>query len=121
MRLVHQTRFGADGNCLAACIASMLGCELGAVDFSCSEYPTTWDEIADAKVAPFGFAFVHIGGRAFKIHHSGQALYIAHGPTLRGPQRHAVLHRSGQLVHDPCPGGSGIMQLEQVSFLVPLL
>lgn len=119
MKRIYQTRFGADGNCLAACIASLLECPLAAVDFSCSEDPDGWDELVRAKVARFGMDFLHIGGRAFKLYGAARVLYIAHGPSPRG-RRHAVLHRAGRLVHDPHPQGGGILQLEQVSFLVPL-
>ena len=33
MKPIHQTKFGKEGNCFAACIASVLDCEIDSVPF----------------------------------------------------------------------------------------
>lgn len=115
---VMQTRFGRNGNCVAACLATLAGCELARVDFTALEHPKDWDEIARQKLRPLGLGFIHIPGKRFEMH-GGDCLYIAHGLSPRANIEHAVILRGDRLVHDPHPDGGGILSVTGVSFVVP--
>ena len=131
---VKQTVGGGRGNCFAACLASLIECELAAVDFACADYPRSWDDVARAKIAPFGFTLVHIvadlRGSAPIVH--GRALYITHGPSSRG-WRHACIYRCETdydpqrarqvLVHDPAAhltDDPGLRRVDGVTLLLPM-
>lgn len=122
MTPIMQTRYGPRGNCLAACIASLIDRPLEEVDFSCADHPDDWDDVAREKLAPHGLTFAHI--RANMREHLltfGPVLYIAHGFTNRpGMLQHAVIMQGRELIHDPHPGGSGILYVREASFITPL-
>lgn len=102
---------------MAACIASIAECELDAVDFSCSDYPHSWEQRACELLAHLGLALVHVERPLALV--PGDAFYIAHGESPRG-LRHAVVYRKIHLVHDPHPDGGGIRAVQGASFLLPL-
>lgn len=45
--------------------------------------------------------------------------YLAYGYSKRGIF-HACIYKSGQLVHDPHPDGSGLKEVEEVHLIVPV-
>lgn len=123
MKPVYQTRFGRKGNCLAACIATLADVRLELVDFTCADYPDTWDREANLKLEPFGLAFQHVSGQAVAVY--GAGLFIAHGPGGRG-EDHAVVMRAQtdgkcSIEHNPHPSGRGIATITSVSFIVPIV
>lgn len=60
MKPVFQNRFGADGNCWPACLASMLECTLEEADVcSCQEHPA-WIERTEKFLAARGLYYVEI-------------------------------------------------------------
>lgn len=130
MRPIYQTRFGRDGNCLAACFASILEAPIAKVDFSCSETfdPTDWYWLALDKLAPLGWAYLSTrAGRnkdgELELSLPNGAYFIATGSTSRGPLHHAVVcevaNRRWKFVHDPHPEGEGLERIYGVGFLVP--
>lgn len=117
-RPVDQTRTGEPhGNCFAACVASILGLPLEAVDFDGS---ADWWNRADAALRKIGWAYFEA-----KVAEGWEAIvprgayYIASGMSPRGI-KHAVVHRDGQMVHDPNPARAGILSVEEIGFLVPM-
>lgn len=104
-----------NGNCYAACLASLLNVPL-------------W------MVPPFEDMFARVGWRArvqewlrrlFDLEqariegHNPAALpefYIANGLSKRGVH-HSVIYSAGELVHDPHPSGDGIVDVEWCWFL----
>ena len=48
MKPVMQTRVGEEGNCLSACIASLLEVPIEEIDLSCALNPDTWFEQLNA-------------------------------------------------------------------------
>lgn len=119
MKPVFQTRFGVRGNCLAACIASLLGVPLSTVDLSCADYPEgLWYDFACERVRPFGQTLVFVDLRP-DITIAADLHVIANGPSARG-MRHAVIYRGDELVHDPHPDGGGIESIEYLTLIVPL-
>lgn len=131
---VFQTRFGDEGNCLAACFASIIEVPLDRLDFSCSDAqePGAWYSLALSKLKPLGWAYYDVrcgvspdGHREVSV--PPGTYFIASGHTRRSQTRlHAVVvlaepggrHR---LAHDPHPDGTGIGDAVYVGFLVPLI
>lgn len=142
MKPVYQTRYGNEGNCLAACIASILEVPLVSVDFTASE--GTWLDKCQEKLKPLGFyylGFTKRNGEPMNIMVIPDGAYcIFVGPTERDKsdtllhcvvgqmvfkgemkdKDHPIVHF--QTVHDPNkldqPGLLGGMPTE-LGFLVP--
>jgi hypothetical protein len=119
MTPVDQTRFGKpDGNCYAACIASILDRPLEEFDNRPVDFENEFTESWQAFMATKGYALVEVL--------AGQTLitrglhYIASGPSPRGPFDHAVVYRDGELVHDPHPSRDGVERVTWLIFVVPL-
>lgn len=131
---VFQTRFGDEGNCLAACFASILEADLERLDFSCSDVkePGAWYALALDKLRPLGWSYYEVrcsvspeGRREVSV--PPGTYFLAAGHTDRSPTRlHSVVvlaepggrHR---LAHDPHPDGTGIGPAIYVGFLVPIV
>lgn len=111
MKPVNQTRFGANGNCLAACIASILEVPIELVDFTGTE--GDWLEKAQAALRSYGFFYLGVN---IADHYTLMAMpanyCIFTGKTERNPEGtllHCVvgiLEPNGQevifkTVHDP--------------------
>ena len=119
LRPISQTRFGRGGNCLAACIATLAGCDLDLVDFSASDCPESWDEVACMKLWPLGLTYLYMTGHGLSLWVRNVG-YIVHGDTPRG-LNHAVVFFNDRLIHDPHPGGTGVTNITGVSFVLPLM
>ncbi len=117
MKPVYQTKFGAtEGNCLAACIASLLETDIDDIpDFS----PRPDDMVH--WTAHFRKFFKERGLLAewfnpdLKYATPAGIYYLAWGTSPRGLP-HSVIYRNGKLVHDPHPEGGGVNEIE--SFVV---
>jgi hypothetical protein len=133
MKPVYQTKFGfPDGNCFAACIASIF--ELPSADDVpnfCSIAEDWVKAASDWCAEKFGFALIalryppeeqYADSAAYMMDffgHSG-AYVICGVRTTRG-HLHAVIYRGGKLVHDPHPEGSEIVgRVEDFTILFPL-
>ena len=117
---VHQTRFGLpDGNCLTACLASLL--ELQDVDLPSLMREDDWVGAANRWLRDLGQPWRVLCVRVApdSIHELDGVLVIASGPGPRGFD-HAVVWRDGQLVHDPHPDDGGIASVTDYVLLVPL-
>jgi len=123
MTPVRQTKlYGADGihngNCLSACLASLLDLPLWMV-------PPFEDMFGRDDWAPrrakwlkrmFGLRFVVTDG-----HHVEQMpeFYVATGLSPRDVQ-HAVIYSNGAMVHDPHYSDAGIASVERTYHLEPI-
>lgn len=118
MNKVYMTRFGKRGNCLAACMASLLNIDLHKIDFSCADYPPGgWLSVARVKAWAFGHLYIasDLRKRWYNNKH-----YIAHGPAERGLE-HACVYKDGELVHDPYgPHYKGLLSVSYTSIMVPI-
>lgn len=120
---VQQTRFGLDGNCVSACIASILGCPIELVDLS-AVLDANWQRTINAKLRDLGFSLVTIP-RTQSLLTVMSGIHIRHGLTKRSVESselltHAVIYCGSELVHDPHPDKSGISGCSLVSVLAPL-
>lgn len=108
MTPVDQTRFGAPhGNCWAACVASILGCDIDDVPPRVSEnrYAFWWqDYLAWLRTRGLTMAIVEDEQFALDDVHR-----IASGMGPRG-LRHAVVWRGGEVAHDPHPSREGLAE-----------
>lgn len=128
MTPVDQTRFGhGAGNCLAACVASLLDLPITEVfDIPAGGKDPDYWSIVDGwlKERGLGLAYVDIRKHdsdelAASVRIPWGSHYMAWGPSPRGLE-HSVIHCKGQLAHDPHPDRSGLTQVKAVAFLVRL-
>ncbi len=97
MTPVLQTKFGLDGNCLSACVASVFDLPIQAVpEFSKQGWLLDLDRW-----------FRLCGLRVYSLSAGRAELGIAIGPSPRG-LRHAAVWQAGQVLHDPHPDSTGL-------------
>jgi len=118
MRPVYQTMLGSpDGNCLAACIASLLEVPIeGLPNPKQSGWFTQWNVWLTAQ---HGVYLVRLPAGFADDMSPLQGYYIANGLAARG-LRHSVVYRDGRLCHDPHPEGRGLDEVDDYMVLVPL-
>jgi hypothetical protein len=116
MRPVTQTIFhddpdGRPGNCLQACIASLLDLPLDDVP-----HFLLHDDWTGALEQ---FLTAH-GRRLHAQPASDHCAYgMAWGPSKRGV-RHAVVWADGRMAHDPHPSHAGLLHVTELFALTPL-
>lgn len=117
MKRVDQTIFDAvNGNCLAACIASILEVELAEVPNFCEGATTHWLDRLAEWLAPRGLyplCFTLTGGDW-----RPQGLHILAGKSPRGDWLHAVVARGRDVVHDPHPSRAGVLTHADVTLFI---
>jgi hypothetical protein len=116
---VEQTRVGSGvGNCFAACLASIL--EIPVEDIP--DFLNDGDEFLDQLawfLFPYGLVYVQVEpddpivNRMFMV---GQMWHTIEGVSPRGGL-HACVGCNGQIVHDPHPGGNGLVKVELFGLL----
>jgi hypothetical protein len=120
--LAHDPANGVWGDCMRACIASLL-------DLPIERVPHFFDggcngAVFDKRVSDFlgdrGLIEFSIpASAASRAHYSREFHHLMYGYTERGTY-HAVVARCGLVVHDPHPSRAGIIQDDRVvhAFLV---
>ena len=98
------------GNCMAACLASLLDLPLWMVPpFEDMFGRSDWSERVDEWLERlFGVRRARIDGHVVE---NLPEFYIASGLSPRGV-RHSVIYSRGALAHDPHPSGAGIVAVE---------
>lgn len=125
MKPVDQTIFGApNGNCYAACVASVLEIELRKVPNFCRDHGSEKWFLEFARwLHRRGYAPVPIVPTDERIWRPN--LFGIAGGTCRTSQEsrrglaHACVYYGGELAHDPNPERSGLLEVEELTFLVP--
>lgn len=102
MKPVDQTQFGKpDGNCFAACIATILELTIDEVpNYKCS---TWWQKY-------LGWFYENNICWDICPIKGGEEYYIASGMASRG-LRHSVVYSGDTMVHDPHPSRDGLMEV----------
>ena len=120
MKPVKQDRLWSEegignGNCLAACYASLLEMPLWMVPpFDQMFGRSDWGHRIDEWLHRLGYERVWLEGHQVdKL----PEFYIATGRSARGV-RHAVIYSHGELAHDPHFSGTGIESVEDTYHLV---
>lgn len=107
------------GNCLAACLASLLEIPLWMVppfdemfgSFATNQRVNDWlDQFANLEI-------VQTDGHQIKLL---PEFYIASGESPRGVL-HAVIYSGGVMVHDPHPSDAGIVRVEYTRHLQKII
>ena len=109
MKPVHQTTFGGEdapeseqGNCMAACLASIFECTLADVpDFTGSIVSGGWFFHLQKWLATRNLSLLMLRRPAVDIP-AGFAMASVDSETL-GPGAHMVVLEAGKVVHDPNP------------------
>ena len=115
-RCVDQTAFESQGNCFAACVATVLGLRLE--DVPAFEHPIVQVRDLSRWLADKGLALVCARAGSGYM---GECLHMRLGSGPRG-RRHAVVYYGGSLVHDPHPSRAGLLEGEPQTalFFVPI-
>lgn len=115
MKYLDQTKFGPDeGNCFAACVASLLSLPIDDVpDFN--QPGKNWRRLFEEWLKPRGLAPLIVYKGAIL---PGGMHYLAGGPGPRGCP-HAVIYLDGAMVHDPHPSRDGLESVSDYTFIVP--
>lgn len=123
MKPVHQTQFvpkpgdpKTTGNCMAACVASLLEMDLDDVpNFAANPKDTWWMDFQE-WLYHRGWVAVVLDGD-----YPWPGYSAASGQSPRGDFKHLVIHLNGKLAHDPHPDGTGLEgEPEDQWILVPL-
>lgn len=113
MKPVYQTILdGQDGDCMAACIASLLELPIDQVP---NPHTTTWWDDWQAWLKQRGLYLVEAIGADWMP--PGWGILV--GTSPRGDWQHACVALNGEIVHDPHPDGGGVAQRTAYDLLVP--
>lgn len=123
MKPAEQTIFGEEkGNCMAACVASLLEFPTEIVPNFCED-AENWCQRLQAYLLPFGLDYVE-----FEINESGKVVVqdghhcILVGKSPRGDFDHAVVGivegTKAKIVHDPHPSKDGLKTTESIGFFI---
>lgn len=112
---VDQTKFGSDGNCMSACLASIL--EIGIEEVQCKDEDNWYKKTNDWLQAEYNLALMTVT----KIPYWFKGYLIMCGESPRGIE-HAtvgqVVEGVATIVHDPHPSRDGIPDVTEIMVLV---
>jgi hypothetical protein len=115
---VDQTAFGIpNGNCLPACVASILEIDVAEVPSFCLDASRWFDHMRE-WLAPRGLLPLMLRCEP-EPEHFGDAWLIVSGPADRGHD-HSTVWRNGALVHDPHPSRAGLLSINDVIVFVAI-
>lgn len=121
MKKIYQTILDLNnGDCLRACLASLLEIELLDIP--------NFAEYGDDNFGASYRAWLHeLGLRHISLTYTPDIWptfkdipVIIVGKSPRGDGYHAVIFQNGVLFHDPYPGMSGLETLDEVWILIPI-
>jgi hypothetical protein len=119
MKPVFQTKFGdPDGNCLAACLASIL--EIGLDQIPDFGNDSAWyDRFSQWMVTNFDVKPIDLSiSQLEKWEWNLNGYHLINGKSPRGDFYHSVVGLDGEMVHDPHPDGTGIRTPETFTLFV---
>jgi hypothetical protein len=116
MKPVDQTVFGAPlGNCLSACVASLLHLRIDEVPTFCDK--PDWLCVLNAWLRERGlWAMCYV----YETSLVPPGFWIMGGKSPRGDFLHAVVMRGSEMVHDPHPSRDGVLSRVDCTILVPI-
>lgn len=122
MKPVTQTITGPTGNCMGACLASILEVSIETVPnfFDAGPDDTDWWNALRAWLRKFGLGIVTLTfeSPAQWMHLRLAGYHIVSGPSPRlEGMHHATVWHAGKMVHDPHPDGTGIVKPETLDML----
>lgn len=115
---IQQTVFSVPGgNCLSACVASLL--EISLLDVPYFGGDDEWWASLRRWLQPRGLYALNSTLDASPDAWRPEGYYILAGQSPRGPWLHAVVARGHEIVHDPHPSRAGILAHKDATILVP--
>lgn len=109
-KFVFQTKFGKEGNCFAACLASLFGVSIDEIpDFFSKGDEFWWDNVR-AFLKERGYGVFTIGYSEDWMKEQCGCFIVA-GKSPR-ELTHAVIYNEGKMIHDPHPDGGGVIPEE---------
>lgn len=110
MKPVTQTKFGGEeGNCLQACLASILEIDIEEIPWFGAD--AFWVDRKNEWLAQFDLAAIDIDvSSSYKGNWKYLGYHLINGPSPRGDFWHAVVGKNGRMVHDPHPSGDGLKE-----------
>lgn len=117
MKKVFQTIHGKNGNCLAACLCSIL--ELGIKDVpNFCKKGKGWFRDCNNFLRKSNLGLLAIDYNTINRTQSDYDYhYIVQGKSSRGFY-HAVVYRNGEMVHDPHPSDAGLLSFNDAIVFV---
>ena len=119
MKPVMQTTFGKKrGNCLQACIASILEIDIESIPWfgTRSDWFDKMNAWLSAEHDLVAIDIVADSVQPWTGCHLGY--HIIAGPSPRGDFWHAVVGYRGEMVHDPHPSGDGLRKEKEITLFV---
>jgi len=118
MKLIYQTTFGElNGNCFAACIASLLELPIESVPNFCS-LGVDWLMATNKWLKSFDLWFLDTRLPKPIDLSFFYGYYIVSGKSPRHID-HSVIYKDSEMIHDPHPEGGGVVP-EFAGFLISL-
>lgn len=124
MNPVEQTRSGERGNCYAACIASIFECSIddvfdAFVEIDKGDDGKHWWTLTQEWAHERGYRAEFAWAKDLDAPPAGYS--IIGGPSPRGTKGgHSCVALDGQLVHDPHPDKTGILEIEDYIWFTEL-
>lgn len=116
MKPVDQTTFGVNvGNCMSACVASILHLPIEEVPFFGAD--SSWFKRFSEWLAPLGYYPMCIH---YNPDHLPAGFYILGGKSPRGDFMHAVVANGNTIVHDPHPSRDELDSRIDCTVLIPI-
>lgn len=119
MKPIDQTILAPPkGDCLRACVASVLELPLDAVPNFCGDHGDEWfRELRRwSRARGLNPLLVHPD----YLREDPHGVCVVSGQSPRGDWLHSVVYRDGALAHDPHPSRAGVLTTQDVLFFVPL-
>ncbi len=126
MKKVYQSKFGIEGNCFAACIASILETELDSIPFL-SDFDDNWKDYLNALNTILKSRFnlfidyttYDYWETRFKDNFK-DSFYIVSGDSNQDGFEHAVIFKNGELQHNPNSKGTEMIRATTCYFFIQI-
>ena len=119
---VKQTLLGPEqGNCFAACIASILELPISSVPNFCLYHD--WFQRVNEFLEPLGLCYIEVDISASGLMYgllNNNNFYVLSGKSPNYDCLHAVVAQGDVIVHDPHPDNKGLLDRQEVGLIVSL-
>ncbi len=125
MNFVFQTKFGKEGNCFAACVASLLEIDIDKVPFfgedeEWSVYEDTINRFLKNEHNLFLWSDEFENWKEFVEFHFQDFAYIVSGDSNLVGFEHAVIYKNGKQEHNPNNSGVELINIKHIYIFLKL-
>ncbi len=120
MKPVMQTKFGDEGNCFNASLASILELDLDQIpNYDGRTDSGWWRKYNIWLTKEFGLSMVHLSAKGCKSWFIDECntFCLCSGKSARGLE-HSCVGIGGKIVHDPHPSDAGLLEIKDVILFV---